>query len=73
MPDISMPLDIEVVKIVCVLNLAKVWSFESLNDLSFHHTGDVSWQQRQQKTFLRAQKAQNKIVQRFFKNELIIS
>lgn len=26
MPDISVPLDIEVVKIVCVFNLAKVWT-----------------------------------------------
>lgn len=46
MPDISVSLDIEVVKVVCVLHLAKVWSFKSLNDLCFHDTGDVSWQQR---------------------------
>lgn len=49
-----MSLDIEVMKIVCVLNLAKVWALQSLDDLSFHHAGDMSWQQRQQETFLMA-------------------
>lgn len=45
MPDISVSLDIEVVEIVCVLNLTKIWALQSLDDLSFHDTGDVSWQQ----------------------------
>lgn len=45
MPDISVSLDIKVVKIICVLHLAKVWALQSLDDLSFHHTGNVSWQQ----------------------------
>lgn len=60
MPDISVPLDIEVVKIVCVLNLAKVWALQSLDDLSFHHTGNVSWQQRQQETLLMAETQREK-------------
>lgn len=54
MPDISVSLDIEIVKIVCVLHLAKVWALQSLYDLSFHHPGNVSWQQRQQETLLMA-------------------
>lgn len=54
MPDISVSLDIEVVKIVCVLYLAKVWTLQSLDDLCFHHPGNVSWQQRQQETLLMA-------------------
>lgn len=54
MPDISVSLDIEVVKIVCVLNLAEVGALQSLDDLSFHHPGNVSWQQRQQETLLMA-------------------
>lgn len=54
MPDISVSLDIEIVKIVCVFNLAKVWTLQSLDDLRFHHPGNMSRQQRQQETLLRA-------------------
>lgn len=65
MPDISVSLDIEVVKIVCVLHLATVWTLQSLDYLSFHHPGNVSWQQRQQETLLMAaiQRQKKKAVQ----------
>lgn len=56
MPDIRVSLDIEIVKIVCVLNLAKIWTLQSLDDLSFHHPGNVRWQQRQQETLLITQR-----------------
>lgn len=65
MPDISVSLDIEVVKIVCVLHLATVWTLQSLDNLSFHHSGNVSWQQRQQETFLMAVIQRQKKKKRF--------
>lgn len=60
LPDISVSLDIEVVKVVCVLNLAKVWTLESLDDFRLHYPGYMSRQQRQEKTFLMA-KPQRKV------------
>lgn len=56
MPDVRVPLDIKVVEIVCVFHLAKVWTLESLDDLCFHHSSDMSRQQGQQKTLLAANK-----------------
>ena len=51
-PDISVSLNIEIVKVVGVLHLAKVGPLQSLYDLCLHHAGDVGWQQRQQETLL---------------------
>lgn len=62
MPDISVSLDIEVVEIVCVLNLAKVWTLQSLDDLCFHHPGNMSWQQRQQETLLIAETQRKEVL-----------
>lgn len=56
MPDVRVPLDIKVVEIVCVFHLAKVWTLQSLDDLCFHHPGDMSRQQGQQETLLTANK-----------------
>lgn len=56
MPDVRVPLDIKVVEIVCVFHLAKVWTLESLDDLCFHHSSDMSRQQGQQETLLAANK-----------------
>lgn len=56
MPDVSVPLDIKVVEIVCVFHLAKVWTLQSLDDLCFHHPGNMSRQQGQQETLLTANK-----------------
>ena len=51
-PDVGVSLDVEVVKVVGVLHLAKVGPLQALNDLVLHHTGDVGWQQGQQQTLL---------------------
>lgn len=59
MPDVSMPLDIKVVEIVCVFHLAKVWTLQPLDDLCFHHSGDMSRQQGQQETLLTVEKRRN--------------
>lgn len=56
MPDISVPLDVKVVKIVCVFHLAKVRTLKSLDDFCFHYPGDMSRQQGQQETLLMANK-----------------
>lgn len=56
MPDVCVPLDIKVVEIVSVFHLAKVWTLQSLDDLCFHHPGNMSRQQGQQETLLMANK-----------------
>lgn len=45
MPDVGVSLHVEVVKVIGVLHLAKVWTLQSLDDLSFHDASDVGWQQ----------------------------
>lgn len=65
-PDIGVSLDVEVVKIVCVLNLAKIWTLKSLDDLGFHHPGNVSWQQWQQQTLLMEHGENKPETRRFF-------
>ena len=41
-PDVDVPLDVQVVKVVSILHLAKVWALQPLYDLSLHHSSDVS-------------------------------
>lgn len=41
-PDVGVSLHIEVVKVVGTLSSTKVWSLQPLDDLSFHHSGNVS-------------------------------
>lgn len=53
LPDIGVPLHIQVVEVVCTLRPAEVGPLQPLDDLSFHHPGDVSRQQREQQALLR--------------------
>lgn len=51
-PDVGMSLDVQVVKVVCVLHLAGFGALQPLDDFCFHFHGYVSWQQGQQKPLL---------------------
>lgn len=53
LPDVGVPLHVQVVEIVGALRPAKVGSLQPLDDLSFHHPSDVSRQQREQQALLR--------------------
>lgn len=44
LPDIGVPLHVEVVKVVGALGSAKVRSLQPLDDLGFHYHGYVRWQ-----------------------------
>lgn len=52
-PDVGVPLDVQVVKVVGVFHLAGFGALQPLDDLSFHLHGYVRWQQGQQKPLLK--------------------
>lgn len=52
LPDIGVPLHIQVVEVVGALGSAEVGSLQPLDDLGLHHPGYVSRQQREQQTLL---------------------
>ena len=43
-PDVGVPLHVEVVEVVGALSSTEVGSLQPLDDLGFHHPGDVSRQ-----------------------------
>lgn len=51
-PDVGVPLHIEIVEVVGVLRLAEVGTFQPLDDLCFHHSGNVGREQGQQQALL---------------------
>lgn len=52
-PHVGVPLDIQVVEVVCVFHLAGLGALQPLDDLGFHLHGYVRWQQREQEPLLR--------------------
>lgn len=47
-PDVGVPLNVEVVEVVGALGATEVWTLQPLDDFGFHHSGYVRGQQGQQ-------------------------
>lgn len=52
LPDVGVPLHVQVVEVVGALGAAEVGALQPLDDLRLHHPGDVGRQQGQQQTLL---------------------
>lgn len=58
-PDVGVPLHVEVMKVVGALSSTKVRPLQPLDDFSFHHSGYVCRQQGQQQALLDRQRHNN--------------